>query len=130
MGEGNGVVVVNALICAIIGCCGIEPSQTFLLKLHRCVKEKRKRNEGRQARMRDHVMHWLFSAERERGTLRFSYWFKIKRTTAASSTKRRRNLGGAALKRQTEKCLFCALIVCKCLMRASSCSFEFKSLMS
>lgn len=41
------------------------------------------------------------------------------------------SLGWAALKRQgEEKWLFCALIGCKCLMRACSCSSEFKILMS
>lgn len=67
----------------------------------------------------------IFSWEREMLRLK-----QTKRTTATTTTKRKRNLGWAALKRQTEECLFCVLIICKCLMRASSCSFEFKRLTS
>lgn len=64
-GRGEWGVVISALIGAIKGCCGIEPSQTFL-KLCRCVKEKRKRHEGRKARMRGPCgAVVIFSWERE-----------------------------------------------------------------
>lgn len=95
---------------------------------HRCVKEKRKRQEGQDEILCAAVV--IFSWEREECWDSATGLKQMKRTTATNTTKRKRNLGWTALKRQTEECLFCVLIIYKCQMRASSCSVEFKSLMS
>lgn len=78
-----------------------------------------------RARMRDCVVQCSFSAEREECWDSVTGLKQAKRTTTTSTNKRKRNL-----KRKTEECHFCELILCEYLMRASSCSFEFKSLMS